>query len=75
MVERLLNGDVAQFVARFAEKRTARGGENQLFERLIWSSALQALENRGMLDRFDSIIFTVPMVLIVNSFLPILNAG
>ena len=29
----------------------------------------------GMLDRFDSIIFTVPMVLIVNSFLPILSAG
>ena len=29
----------------------------------------------GMLDRFDSIIFTVPMVLIVNSFLPILCAG
>lgn len=29
----------------------------------------------GMLDRFDSIIFTVPMVLIVNAFLPILSAG
>ena len=29
----------------------------------------------GMLDRFDSIIFTVPMVMIVNSFLPILSAG
>lgn len=29
----------------------------------------------GMLDRLDSIIFTVPMVLIVNAFLPLLSAG
>ncbi len=29
----------------------------------------------GMLDRFDSIIFTVPMVLIVNTYLPLLSAG
>lgn len=29
----------------------------------------------GMLDRLDSIIFTVPMVLIVNSFTPFLSAG
>ncbi len=29
----------------------------------------------GMIDRFDSIIFTVPMVLIINSYLPFLSAG
>lgn len=29
----------------------------------------------GMLDRFDSIIFTVPMVLIINTYLPFLSAG
>ena len=29
----------------------------------------------GMLDRLDSIIFTVPMVLIINSFLPFLSVG
>ena len=29
----------------------------------------------GMLDRFDSVIFTVPFVLIVNQFFPILTVG
>ncbi len=29
----------------------------------------------GMLDRFDSIIFTVPMVLIINAYLPFLSVG
>lgn len=29
----------------------------------------------GMLDRLDSILFTVPMVVIINTFLPLISAG
>ena len=49
MIERLLNGDVAQLLGRLAKKRTARSGEYDSFQNLFIGHALQTLENRRVL--------------------------
>ena len=48
MLERLRERDRLQFFFLFAEERSARSGQDQAFEFLLFIHALQGLENGGM---------------------------